>query len=491
MKLSTFLRHQWLSFWRARNANKSLALQIILGVFYFLIFLEIAALGLALPFIINEYMPGKEPIALFCSYIIYYFLIGLLIRFQMQELPSLSIQPYLTQNIKRSSMLRFLNARSLVHVFNFLPLFVFIPFTIVVIAPKFGGIAALCFIVSILALVFNNHFLNMYIKRKSASNSFWFITIVLTLAGLKALDYYKLLSFEKSSASIFLTLLNHPFLCFIPLAIAATTFYINKNYLRSHLYMEELVNDTKQKAGKNFAFLTKLGDTGDMIALDLKLIFRNKRPKSLVILSGIILLYGFIFYPQYLRSESYSMLFLFALLITGLFISNYGQFLFSWQSSHFDGLMTSNINMHQYIKAKFALFITVCTLQFLIASLYGFMGWKIIPIQTAAFLWSIGVNTFITIYAATYNYKYLNLSRSASMNFQGIGALQWLQSLGISFGPVLLFYVLNRYIGFWAAIIGISSIGIAGLLSYNLLINWLVKQFNIRKHKILEGFRER
>jgi hypothetical protein len=77
------------------------------------------------------------------------------------------------------------------------------------------------------------------------------------------------------------------------------------------------------------------------------------------------------------------------------------------------------------------------------------------------------------------------------MNFQGIGALQWLQSLGISFGPVLLFYVLNRYIGFWAAIIGISSIGIAGLLSYNLLINWLVKQFNIRKHKILEGFRER
>ena len=40
MNLSVFLKHQWLSFWRARNANKSLAIQIILGVFYFLIFLN-------------------------------------------------------------------------------------------------------------------------------------------------------------------------------------------------------------------------------------------------------------------------------------------------------------------------------------------------------------------------------------------------------------------------------------------------------------------
>jgi hypothetical protein len=491
MTLSTFLRHQWLSFWRARNANKSLALQIILGLFYLIIFLEVAVLGLALPYLINEYMPDKEPVSVFCSYIIYYFLIGLLIRFQLQDLPSLSIQPYLTQNIKRSKMLRFLNTRSLVHVINFLPLFVFIPFTVVEIVPKFGTVAALCFLVSIIALVYNNNFLNMYIKRKSASNSFWFITIILTIAMLKALDYFKLLSFEKTSAGIFLFLLNYPVFCMIPLVIAATTFYINNSYLRSHLYIEELVNDTKIKTGKNFAFLNKLGDTGDIIALDLKLIFRNKRPKSLVILSGVILLYGFLFYPQYLRSESYSMLFLFALLITGLFISNYGQFLFSWQSSHFDGLMTSNINMYQYIKAKFSLFITVCTLQFLIASLYGFISWKIIPIQTAAFLWCIGVNTFITIYAATYNYKYLNLSRSASMNFQGIGALQWLQSLGISFGPVLIFFLLNKFIGFWAAIIGISSVGIAGLLFKEIIIVWLVKQFTLRKHKILEGFRER
>jgi hypothetical protein len=491
MTLSTFLIHQWHSFWRTRNANKGVALQIILGVFYLLLFLEIALLGIALPFLLQETIPGKDPLALFCSYIIYYFLVGLLIRFQLQELPTLSIQPYLMQNIKRSSMLRFLNVRSLVHVINILPLFVFVPFSLVIILPAYGAIATICFLISMFALVINNHFLNMYIKRKSINSSWWFFAIVIAMALLKGFDYFKIVSFEQTSAKIFISLLHHPWLVIVPIALAIITFLVNNRYLRSHLYIEELVSERKLKVSKNYSFLDKYGDIGEIISLDLKLIFRNKRPKSLIILSGVILLYGFLFYPKYLQTGNYTMLFLFALFITGLFISNYGQFLFAWQSSHFDGMMSCNIDMKRYIKAKFLLFVTVCSLQFLLAGFYGFMGWQVIPIQLAAFLYSIGVNSFITIYVATFNYKYLNLTRAASFNFQGIGALQWLQSLLISFGPVLIFFLLNKFVGFWTAIICISSFGITGLAFHEMIINWLVGQFNMRKHRILEGFRDR
>ena len=491
MKLSTFLSHQWIGFWRARNANKSLALQIILGIFYLFIFLEVAGLGIVLPYLIQESMPGKDPAVVFCSYIIYYFLMGLLFRFQLQELPSMSIQPYLAQNIKRSSMLRFLNVRSLFHVINFLPLFVFIPFTVVIVAPAYGGLSAACFLIAMFSLVLNNHFLNMYFKRKSVSNSWWFIGILVALAIFKALDYYQLVSFEHSSAQIFIYLLKHPLLCIIPVALATFTFLFHNHYLRSHLYLEELMSEKKMKAGNNFTFLNRFGDIGEMTALDLKLIVRNKRPRSMMILSGVILFYGLMFYPQYLRTKNYTMLFLFAILITGLFISNYGQFLFAWQSGHFDGMMSYNFNVKQYIRAKFSLLITVCTLQFIIASLYGLMGWQILPIQLAAFLYSVGVNSFLVIYTSTYNYKYLNLSKSGSMNFQGIGGMQWLQSIFISFGPVLFFYLLNKFAGFWIAIIFISSLGIIGLAFNEAIINWLVKQFMMRKYKILEGFRER
>ena len=489
--LSTFLKHQWLNFWRSRNANKSLALQIILGIFYLLIFLEIAGVGILLPMIITETFPARDPVSIFTSYIIYYFLLGLLIRFQMQELPSLSIQPYLTKNITRRLMLRFLNVRSLLHVINFMPLFVFIPFTIVTILPAYGAIAAVCFLVAMFSLVLNNHFLNMYVKRKTANNSWWLLFILLLLAVFKGIDYLNILSIEKLSTNIFTFLLQHPGLCYVPVLIAYNTFRVNNNYLRSHLYIEELVSERKLKAGKQYTFLDRFGNVGDMIALDLKLIFRNKRPRSLLILSAVFLFYGFIFYPRYIETNNFSMLFLFALMITGLFISNYGQFLFAWQSSHFDGMMTYNTNMNQYIKAKFALFLTVCSLQFILASFYGIMNWRIIPIQLAAFLYSIGVNSFITIYAATYNYKYLDLSKSSNMNFQGIGAMQWLQSIAISFGPALVFFILNKFFGFWTAVISISIFGLAGLVFYQQLINWLAIQFNHRKHKILEGFRDR
>jgi hypothetical protein len=466
-------------------------LQVILGLFYFLIFLEIAGTGILLPFILEESFPGKNPVLLFTSYIIYYFLIGLLIRFQMQELPSLSIQPYLTKNIKRKEMLRFLNVRSLIHVINFMPLFVFTPFTVVVLIPAFGVLAGICFLLAMFSLVINNHFLVMYLKRKTVNSMRWLLFMLLVIAGLKGLDYYHIIPLEKISTAVFLYLLEHPSFCIIPLLISCTTFLIHNNHLKSHLYLEELVKDQKVKTAPAYSHLHQLGDVGHMMALDLKLIFRNKRPKSLVILSGVFLLYGFIFYPQYIESNSYSALFLFALLITGLFISNYGQFLFAWQSGHFDGLMTYNTNMSQYIKAKFTLFLTVCTLQLLIASFYGFMSWRIIPIQLAAYLYSVGVNSFVTIYAATFNYKHLDLSKSASMNFQGIGALQWLQSLAISLGPALLFYLLNTFIGFWTAILGVSALGIAGLVFYKQLIHWLAGQFQLRKHKILEGFREK
>ena len=491
MTLSIFIQHQWLNFWRSRNASKSVFFQIIIGIFYLLVFVEIAGLGISLPYILADSFPAKDPIFLFCSYIIYYFLIGLIIRFQLQELPTLSIQPYLTQNIKRSFMIRFLNVRSFLHFINFLPLFIFIPFTIVDIVPVYGVTVAVSFLAAMFALVVNNHFLNMYIKRKSVNSSGWFLGMVLFIAIIKGLDYFKILSFEQTSARLFIYLLQHSLLCAIPILLAFTTFFLNNNYLKSNLYLEELVRERKLKLSKNYSFLNKYGDMGTIIALDLKLIFRNKRPRSLMIMSSIILFYGFLIYPKNLQADNYYVAFFAAQLMIGIFIVNYGQFLFAWQSSHFDGIMSYNINMKQYLKAKFLLLVTVSTIQFLLVSFYGFLNWKVLPIQVAAFLFNIGINSFMIMYLATYNYKYLNISKSASMNRQGTGSSQILQGILVAFMPTLVFFLFNKFAGLWVTIIVISILGIAGLIIKPIIINWLAGQFQLRKHKILEGFRER
>ena len=273
--------------------------------------------------------------------------------------------------------------------------------------------------------------------------------------------------------------------------MAVITFFLNNNYLKSNLYLEELVRERKLKLSKSYSFLNKYGDIGTIIALDLKLIFRNKRPRSLMIMSSLILMYGFIIYPKNLLADNYYMAFFGAQLITGIFIVNYGQFLFAWQSSHFDGIMSYNINMKQYLKAKFFLLVTVSTIQFLLVSFYGLLDWKVIPIQVAAYLFNIGINSFLIMYMATYNYKYLNITKSASMNRQGMGSTQIIEGILIAFVPTLIFFLLNKLTGFWPTIAVMSILGIAGLLFRPNIINWLADQFQVRKHKILEGFRER
>ena len=331
----------------------------------------------------------------------------------------------------------------------------------------------------------------MFIKRKAVNSIRWLLGMLVVLALLRVLDHWKIIPLENISTRIFTGLLQYPVFSALPVMLAVITFRLNNAYLRDHLYLEELKKDEELKKEKSYSFMNRFGELGDIMALDLKLILRNKRPRSLLILSAVFLLYGFFFYPQYLESNSYGTLFLFALLITGIFMANYGQFLFAWQSGHFDGIMTSHLNMRQFIRAKFALLLLVCSMQFLVASFYGFMSWRIIPIQLAAYLYTIGVNSFVTIYAATYHYKHLDLGKSASMNFQGMGALQILQSLAISFGPAVVFFLLNRFAGFWPAVLSVGGLGMTGLIFHRQIIDWLAGQFLARKYRILEGFRER
>jgi hypothetical protein len=55
----------------------------------------------------------------------------------------------------------------------------------------------------------------------------------------------------------------------------------------------------------------------------------------------------------------------------------------------------------------------------LIASFYGLMSWRLLPYTIAAFLYCVGVNSFVTIYTATFNYKYLDLRKSGQHEFPG------------------------------------------------------------------------
>ncbi len=490
--LATLLSHQWKSFWRSRSAGKNLAVQIFMAFISLYLLLSALALGFFLQKLIKELYPGQDISTVFCGFILYYFSFDILIRFLMQELPTLAIQPYLIQNIRRSQLIRFLNVRSLFNILNLIPILLFVPFTITIIAPAHGLLAAFGFIVSILALIIFNHFIILYVKRKSIINSWWYAGFFVLIAAFVASDYFKLFSLSNASAFVFTNMLSHSWLALIPVLMAILSFYNNYRFLFNNLFLEDIVSKGKKREGAEYSFLNRFGTTGELIGLDIKLILRNKRPRSIAMMTVIFLFYGFIFYKQqYLDKGMLGMLLIGGIFLTGLFISNYGQFLFAWQSSHFDGMMAGNLNIKTYIKSKFLLFTSVCTVVLLITSFYGLIDWRIALIQLAAYLYNVGIHTVIAVYFATHSYKGIDISKKAAFNFQGLGASQWIYSLLVFFIPLIIYLPLALLINSWA---GIIALGILGLISF-LLQDWwtelLTKEFIKRKHRILEGFREK
>ena len=485
----TLLSHQWKSFWRSRSAGKSLVSQLFMGFLILYLLGSAAILGISLKYSLLKLFPGQDIIRVFCGLILYYFSLDIILRFAFQELPVLSVQPYLTENIRRRQLVAFLNIRSLFHFFNLLPLLIFTPFTVTAIAQLYGALPASCFIISILSLITFTHFLILFVKRKTIVNSWWLVGFLLTVCIFAALDYFHILSVRTVSSILFVRLLSAPWLCSIPLIMGFSAWFNNTRFLKNNLYLEEIVRSGKEKQSTEYSWLQQFGLIGELIALDVKLIIRNKRPRYVAIISCVILLYGFILYKP--NTNLIPMLLLGGLLITGVFIINYGQFLFAWQSSHFDRLMSANIPVQSYLRAKLTLFMFVSTAAFILSSFYGFMNWKIIPIQLAAYLYNIGVNSILAAYFATRSYKGIDLSKSATFNYQGTGASQWLYTFAVLLLPLAIYWTLAKLISPWTGITAIGSIGLISLLLQRWWIEFLTREFVKRKHLILQGFREK
>lgn len=488
----TLLSHQWKSFWRARNAGASLAVQIFLGLMIAYVLSLFLGAGLLLPHLLHKAYPNAPITPIFCGYILYYFFFDVVMRFIMQELPILSTQPYLGQNILRTKLVAFLNLRSLFHFLNLLPLLLFVPFICKEIGPSYGALTAITFFITIASLILFNNFLLLYIKRRTIISNWWMVGFFVATSLLITLDYFHILSLAGLSSRIFVYLLQHPLFTLVPVALGVAAWYNNHRFLLNNLYLDEGVKAKKSKSSREYSWLQQMGLVGDLVALDIKLALRNKRPGYSARMSIFFLAYGFIFYTKENLQNPHMYVFLFVgIFMTGVFIMTYGQFLFSWHSNFFDGLMAGNISLPLWIRSKFTLYTAACTIMFLLTSFYGFISWKLLITQSVAWLYNIGINSVLSIWMATYNYKGIDLSKSATFNFQGTGMVQWVYGLVLILLPYLVFYPLAKWVDPWLAYGVIGVIGLIGLLLRNWWIEVLTRQFEKRKYLILAGFREK
>jgi len=490
--LLTFLSHQWTAFWRSRNKGSHIAVQVIMGLLVLYILACAFLVGIGMDAIITQLLPDKEVIMVFNGLILYFFAVDFLMRLQLQELPTLAVVPYLHLNIRKNQLVNFLNVSALFSPFNLIPIFIFFPFCVLEIADSYGSAASIMYMVSIFSLAIFNNYLVLYVKRLSTASTAFVFAGLLLLLSMAALEYYKVFSIAELSNQVFHLLAQQPLIGLLFPLIALVIFMVNANYLKKNLYIEELSTGEKLKSATDYPFLDRFGEVGTLAAMEIKLILRNKRSKSTVSKGLLFVFYGFLFYRvELLEKEQFGMMLFAGIFMTGNMILLYGQFMFGWQSAEFDGLMANKTSIKTFIKSKFLLFTLSSTVLTIIVSLYGLISWKILLIQFAAYFYSIGIATVLVLYFATRNYKHIDLSKGSSFNWQGVGAASMLMSLPVLLIPFLIYLPLAHFGNPYHGLTGIAIFGIAGLLTRNFWVDFLVREFNKRKYKLAEGFRER
>ncbi len=486
-----FLRHQWKQLWRSRNLAGNIVSKILLG-FIALYFLTLAvAGGFFLKEIITKTFPGRNTVSIFNGFIAYYFIMDFIFRIQFQELPAVSIAPYLHLKIRKSKIVNFLNLKAAFSLFNFFPLFLFLPFCFTEIAASLGKFPSAMYAVSIFSLVFINNYGVLYLKRKSITKISYMVVAIAVLTVLIGLEYFTIISITDGANWVFNKVATNPLTGFVFLIITTGIFIINTKYLRSNLYVEEISKKARKRVATDYPFLNRFGKAGELAALEIKLIVRNKRPRSLVLLSLIFLFYGVLMFKEPdLANNKFTLPILVALLITGNASLGYGQLMFGWQGAHFDGLLANKISFKNFIKAKFLLFNISITFVTLLSFLYAFISWKLIFIILATYLFNIGFNSALIVFVATYRYQRIDLSRNTMFNRQGSSFSQVLALIPMFLLPMLLLWSFDYFHKPFAGVAAIGLLGAVFILMRNFWINIIVNKFAKQRYKIAEGFRE-
>ncbi|MEO6901776.1 MAG: DUF5687 family protein [Bacteroidia bacterium] len=490
--ISTFINHELKAFWRSKNTGKGIAVLVVLALLILYLFATIVYIGLFLDKELLIFFPKDDVVGSFYGVLMLYFLMDLLLRVKLQDLPTLRAQPYLHLPIKRNTIVSYLCFMGMASVFNLWPIVLFLPFIVKIIGPQYGFLASFTLVTSIVGFTIFNNYLALFIKRKSNVNGWIFLGVAAFLIMLLLGDFkLHLYSICNASYFCFNYLLSQPLLVSIPLLLAIGMYYLNFVYLRNNLYMDELNAHkiSEPKSSSEYPFLGRFGAAGDLTANEIKLILRNKRPRSALIASLFFLLYGLIHYTNSRYGQGWN---IFAgMFMTGIFVINYGQYMHSWQAAHFDGILASRISFNDFIKSKYILFTLASTAALILTTPYVYFGWNILLLNLIMYLWNIGVNATIVLFFANRNAKRIDLSKSGSLNWQGAGGTQLLLSLPLFLTPYVLYFPF--------AMIGQESIGlgvIVGVAIFTILTRtfWIKKlevDFIQRRYTILEGFRNK
>ena len=464
---------------------------LILGVMAVYSSFTLLVLGYYFDRFATEIFPSMDPVVLVNRYLLAAFVSLFFIRFLFQKMPRMKVVPYLHLPIRRRRLVLFFQATSLLSVHNIYPMLFFIPFWIRFVFPSDMITGNIFWIISVVGVLGGSHFANLYLRSvlKQRSGIFYLLMILFILVTVVD-ETAGLGMIQNTSAYLFDQVLGGDLSSFglllsINLAMAGAS---TMTLLRS-LNEPHAAQTTSHVSSREIVIPERFGITGRLIYLELLLMWRNRRPRHYLIVSLLFSTMYLIFMLASRAFGGYAFSALIGLFASGGFALNYGQLMFSWDSTYFDGMLSRSISFRQLVRAKLLLLQGSCLLMFAISlPLFVWLRPDLVPLHLTFLIYNAGITTVLVMELATRNRQAVDIGRSGNFfNYEGLSAKHWLWFIPTALPPTLFMAAMSDYPGWGLTVLAFA--GFSGLLSTDLFARYFARGLQSRKYRMAAGFR--
>ncbi|MGB3466141.1 MAG: DUF5687 family protein, partial [Cyclobacteriaceae bacterium] len=371
-----FIWHQILGQLRGVFWKKNMIISILTSFFYLYISAVIVLLGYFADVIIARLFPYDDLLEQATQLLFYYFIFDIIARLLLQRLPEIAVQYYALLPVRKSRLIHYPLIGSINSIFNLLPLIIITVFFFKQVSTNLSFYAGITWVVIMICRIFINNYVVFALKKRLERNPLLLLLSSALFTTVLLADILEFISLSKYwSETVYLASRN-PFILVIPLAIVAIVYTIAYFTMARYYYPQEhkSIKSSLYKQMGGAALLHKYGVIGRLVETEIKLIFRNKRPRTLLVVSVLFIAYFYtsvynlsaVTQDEEVTFFSNLVMVSFFIVSTGWLMLFYGQLLFAWESSYFDGILSYNIRSTDYIAAKFWLMVIQTSLSLII-----------------------------------------------------------------------------------------------------------------------------
>ncbi|MGB0837513.1 MAG: DUF5687 family protein [Flavobacteriaceae bacterium] len=485
---SVFFSLGWKKFFRSAYWKKSLAANIFMGFLALYFIVVFLGLGISVYPILYKLNPEIDPFVQLNSFLAYWVLGDLVFRYFFQKIPILDVKSFLLLNISKSRIISYILNKSMLSFFNILPLFFIIPFCLISgFEGEIEGWRVAIWGLSIWSISLLNNFINFLAEK----NNFFFGVVLAALLLFVINRYLGFYPLDALWGDLFMSFAFQPILVLIPLIAVAGLYKVSRNIVGQSLYLDEgLTESSAEIKTSDLDFMNSFGTVAPFLKNDIRLIWRNKRPRTLFLMSFVFVFYGLIFFSQDIYKDMSGVLIFASIFTTGGFAINFGQFIPAWDSKYYPMLMTQQTSYHDYLNSKFILMFVSVVVLLILATPYFLMGWQIYALIFVGALYNMGVNITFLLWAGAYIKKPIDLDGPAVGNMQGSSVNQFLMVIPMLGVPAGLGSLLEFLFSFEVAIGSIAVLGVLGILIKPYLLLKISKLYTKRKYQTLDAFKQ-